>query len=440
MNHRDPQQFVHWFRESSPYIHRFRGQTFVIAFGGEMPADGQMDRLASDLALLNSLGIHLVLVHGAVPQIDRRLAEAGLHTERVGGRRITDAAALPHIMAAVGALRVAIEACLTQSMPDSPMAGARLKVGGGNYVLAQPLGVLDGVDFQHTGKVRRVDAAAIQQRLEEHEIVLLSPLAYSPTGEIFNVSAEELATHSAIALRAAKLIFLMDEVGLCDDQGGMLRQLTVAQAEQRLSAAHRLPSGVLRHVESAVEACKNGVARAHLISRGTDGALLLELFTRDGCGTLISTTPFENLRPARLGDVHGIIELLQPLENEGILVKRSREVLEMQIEHFVVVERDGQTIACAAFFPYPEDGMAELACLAVHVDYRCQGRGDELLQFIVQQARARGLTRLFVLTTQTAHWFLERGFQPAAIDTLPMPRQQLYNYNRRSKVFIKNLD
>ncbi|MEW5790439.1 MAG: amino-acid N-acetyltransferase [Pseudomonadota bacterium] len=436
---KDLHNFVHWFRESSPYIHRFRRQTFVIAFGGEVVTDGHMHRLAHDLALLNSLGINVVLVHGAAGQIDALLAQAGLSSQRVGGRRITELAALPHVKAAVGQVRLEVEAALSQGLANSPMEGARVRISGGNFVLAQPLGVLDGVDFQHTGRVRRVDAPAVQHHLDLDEIVLLSPIGYSPTGEIFNINAEELATEAALALNAAKLIFLTEHSGLPDDAGGILRQLTISETQSYLDRHPALPDDLKQHLHSALRACAGGVPRVHLISRLLDGALLLELFSRDGCGTLISSDPFENIRPATIHDVGGIIELIEPLEAAGVLVKRSRELLEMEIGHFVVVERDGQVIACAALFPYATDGLGELACLAVHPDYRRQGRGDQVLQYIVQKARQQGLRGLFVLTTQTAHWFAERGFQPADINALPMPRQQLYNFQRRSKVFVKPL-
>lgn len=434
-----PEQFVRGFRESSPYIHRFRGQTFVIAFGGDAIADGSIFHLAADIALLNSLGINIVLVHGAGPQIDGALQKLGVESVRVGGRRVTSAAALPAVKAAVGAARLDVEAALSQGVSGSPMAGAGLRVVGGNFLIAQPLGVLDGVDYQHTGRPRRVEAEAIIHHLQADEVVLLSPIGVSPTGEIFNVSAEEVATVAAIALRAAKLVFLMDEEGVPDVKGGIIRQLTVAQAEDVLHHRNDLPPAVRQHLESAVAACRGRVGRAHLVPRHRDGALLLELFTRDGLGTLVSEDPFEHVRPAKLGDVAGIIDLIRPLEDGGILVRRSRERLEMEVDHFVVTERDGKIIGCAALYPYPDEGMAEMACLAVDADYRRQGRAEQLLAWCEHQARSQGLRRIFVLSTQTTHWFRERGFAAGKLEDLPVPRQQLYNLQRRSLVFFRDL-
>ena len=432
--------FVRSFRESSPYIHRFRGQTFVISFGGDAIADDSIRTLAHDIALLNSLGINLVLVHGAGPQIDAAMAERGLQGERIAGRRITTAAAMEAVKGAVGAARLAVEAALSQGQMGSPMAGAGLQVVGGNFLMAQPLGILDGVDFQYTGKVRRVAVEALQRHLAADEVVLLSPIGVSPTGTLFNVRAEEVAVATASALGAAKLIFLMDAEGVSDRQGSLLRQLTAAEAMAMLRESDApCPPSVRQHMESAISACRRGVERVHLISRHVDGALLRELFTREGLGTLISQDPFEHLRRATLADVPGILELIRPLEEGGVLVRRSRERLEMEAEQFIVMERDGKIIACAALYPYPEQGMAEMACLAVEGDYRRQGRGERLLTFCEGLARDHGLQQIFVLTTQTAHWFLERGFHQGTLEELPIPRQQLYNIQRRSQVFFRPL-
>lgn len=435
----NPTHFIHWFRESSPYIHRFRRQTFVIAFGGEVVAQGQMPRLAQDLALLNSLGINVVLVHGAAPQIDAQLQQAGLASQRVAGRRITETRMLPLIEAATGVVRIAVEAALSQGVQHSPMAHARVRVSSGNFVVAQPLGVIDGVDLQHSGRVRRIDTDSIRQHLDLDEVVLLSPLGYSPSGEVFNITAEEVATEAAIALGAAKLIFLMAQPGVPDGQGSILRQLTLAQARECLAAQTQMDGAIRQHLSSAVSACSQGVERVHLISGENDGALLLELFSRDGSGTLVSQDAFENLRQACIDDVGGILELIRPLEDSGVLVKRSRETLEMETDHYTVLERDRQVVACVALHPYADEQIGEIACLVVHPDYRKQGRAAQLLDYVQQRAAAMGLKRLFVLTTQTAHWFVEQGFEPGDIDALPISRQQHYNKQRRSKVFVKSL-
>ncbi len=431
--------FIDGFRLSAPYIHAHRGRTFVIVFGGEAVADPLFSGLVHDIALLHSLGIRLVLVHGARPQIETRLKARGVRLEYVGGLRITGDAALECVKEAVGTVRVEIEALLSMGLANTPMAGARIGASSGNFVTARPLGIRDGIDYCHTGEVRRIDAAAIQRHLDDRRIVLLSALGYSPTGEVFNISAEDVATAAATELQADKLVLITEGPELRDSQRRPLSQLSLTEASALLQSRRRLPEDTTRQLEHAVYACRHGVGRIHLVSRRKDGALLLELFTRDGSGTLITAEIYEGLRQAVIEDVGGILELIKPLEEEGILVKRSRELLEMEIDHFLVTERDGTIIACAALYPGERGHHAELACLAVHPDYRNQGRGDALLEAIEDKAARTGVETLFVLTTRTAHWFRERGFAPGDIGQLPGRKKDLYNYQRKSRVYLKTL-
>jgi amino-acid N-acetyltransferase len=454
---KDTADFVHWFRSAAPYIHGFRGKTFVIAFGGELVADGGFVQLAHDVNLLNSLGVRLVLIHGVRPQVEARLTENGTAIRYVNGLRVTDDAALACVKEAAGTVRVEIEALLSLGLANTPMAGADIRVASGNFVTAQPLGVRDGVDLLHTGEVRKIDAAAIRRRLDQHDIVLLSPIGYSPTGEIFNLSLEDVATQAAIELAADKLIFLIDTEGvpqedpaaqspkgpakphLPDTERTIHNVLTVNEARQVLGNAHELPEDITYYLPCAITACTQGVKRAHFISHHRDGALLSELFTRDGVGTLITPAPLETLRAATIDDVGGILGLLEPLEREGILVRRSRELLEMEIERFLVLESDGIIAGCAALYPFPEEQAAELACLAVSREFRGRGFGDRLLAEAEKHGKRAGFERLFVLTTRTEHWFEERGFIDSSPDHLPKRKQALYNYKRRSKVLQKTL-
>ncbi len=433
------QHFVNWFRAAAPYIHAFGGRTFVIAFGGEVVSEGEFVELAHDVNLLNALDVRVILVHGARPQIEAELQERGASTQYVDGLRVTDADALACVKEAAGSVRVEIEALLSMGLPNSPMAGADIRVASGNFVTAKPLGVRNGVDLQHTGAVRKIDAIAIQRRLDQNEIVLLSPIGYSPTGEVFNLTVEDVATHAAIALKAEKLIFLMDAPGVTDAKGKLVKDLTTQQAAKLVKASRDLPSDIAFFLPCAVRACQSGVTRAHLISRHVDGAILQELFTMSGIGTMISPAPVESMRQASVEDVGGILSLIEPLEEQGVLVRRSRELLEMEIECFSILEHDGIAIGCAALYPFAQDKAGELACVAVHPDYRDAGRGALLLNYVEEAARKKKLKRLFVLTTQTAHWFVEHGFAEAGVDTLPKQKQALYNYQRKSKVFIKKL-
>ncbi len=421
----------------APYIHAFRGKTFVIAFGGEVVADGRFFDLTHDLNLLAALGVKLILVHGTRPQIEAQLEERRRRSRFHRGLRVTDDVALMCAKEASGRLRVEIEALLSMGLPNSPMAGADIRVASGNFITAKPIGVVDGVDFVYTGEVRKVDAAAIQKRLADNELVLVSPLGYSPTGEVFNLSLEDVAASTAIAVQAEKLIFMMDTIGVTGKRGELLRELTVHQAQTRLARGGAGEGDVRLFLPHAVRACQQGVKRVHLISGHIDDGLLLELFTRKGVGTLITPDPIETLRPARLGDIGGILQLIEPLEMDGTLVKRSRSLLEREVNRFIVIEHDGVIVACAALYPFPDEKAGELACLAVRPDFRNQGAGERLMHEIEIRARRTKLKRLFVLTTRAEHWFVERGFMEVGLDELPAPKRALYNFQRRSVVLVK---
>ena len=438
-------EFVQWFRSATPYIHAFGGRTFVIAFGGEVVNEQQFIALSHDLNLLASLEVRLVLVHGARPQIEQRLKRDKLTPIFHNGLRVTDDEAMEAVKEANGAVRVEIEALLSMGIANSPMAGADIRVASGNFVTAKPLGVLDGVDLQHTGEVRKVDAIGIQKRLDDNEMVLLSPLGYSPTGEAFNLSLEDVAVSAAIALDADKLIFLMDSEGVHNLRGELLREMTAEKAKNLLrnvretEQAIHISEDVIYYLPAAVRACEHGVSRTHLISRHIDGAIIQELFTLDGIGTMVTELSLESMRQANIDDVGGILKLIEPLENEGILVRRGRERMETEINHFYVMEHDNRVIGCAALYPFPAEKTAEFACLAIDPAYRGSGRGDKLFYYCAAQAKILGFKSLFCLTTRTEHWFLERGFIEQSIDKLPAEKQQLYNFQRKSKVFSKTL-
>lgn len=437
--------FVHWFRSVAPYIHDFGGRTFVIAFGGEVVSEQQFVALSHDLNLLASLEVRLVLVHGARPQIEQRLARARIVPRYSNGLRVTDDAAMEAVKEANGAIRVEIEALLSMALVNSPMAGANIRVASGNFVTAKPLGVRDGIDLQHTGEVRKIDAAGIRKRLDVGDLVLLSPMGYSATGDTFNLTLEDVAVSVAIALDADKLIFLMDSDGVHNARGELLREMTADKAKNLLrnventEAPRYFSEDAEFYLPAAVRACEQGVDKTHLISRNVDGAIIQELFTHDGIGTMITELPLETLRPADIEDINAILQIIEPLEDEGILVRRGRERIEMEIHDFYLMEHDGRVIGCAALRPYGENAMAELACLAIQPDYRGHGRGERLFHFCEAQALSLGYQAIFCLTTRTEHWFIERGFHEADIGALPVSRRATYNPQRNSKIFVKNL-
>jgi amino-acid N-acetyltransferase len=431
-------QFVAWLREVAPYVHSHRGRTFVIAFEGELIEAGRLTGLVHDLSLLHVMGIRLVLVHGSRPQVQAQLQLKGLQTSFASGMRITDAQALVCVKQAAGGIRLDIEAAFSQGLPNTPMANSKIRVVSGNFVVARPVGILDGVDFQHTGVVRKIDTEAIDRTLRTDALVLMSPLGFSPTGEAFNLKVEDVATQAAIALKADKLILIGQLDGVRDLSGRLHTELPLEQAE-RVLAAGEAPPDCLADLQYLVQACRGGVARAHLIPLTLDGGLLIELFTHSGVGTLVSTENLEALREAVSDDVGGILKLIEPLEADGTLVKRPRELIEREIGQFSVLEHDGFIVGCAALYPFADAGMGELACLTVHADYREAGVGERLMKRVEARARAAGLARLFVLTTRTSHWFLKRGYSMAQVEDLPVQRQRMYNWQRRSQVLIKAL-
>lgn len=432
-------RFVEWVRAAAPYVHAFGGRTFVIGFGGEVAAGERALALAQDCNLLAALGIRLVLVHGTRPQIDAEMARRGLSSRFHHGLRITDAAALECVKAAVGVTRLEVEALLSQGLPNTPMAGAYMRITGGNFVTAKPVGVLDGVDHQFTGAVRKVIAEEIAADLDQENVVLISPLGTSPSGEIFNLSMEEVATHTAVALKAEKLVFLCDAPGVTDERGELVQYLTADEAEPLLRRPERLTEDLGLYLPRCIHAVRNGVNRAHLIDHDIDGGLLLEFFTHAGVGTVIARNALARVRDAGIDDVGAVLALIAPLEADGTLVRRGRELLEMEIGRFSLIDHDGVVIGCAALYPFPEENSAELACLAVNPEYRRSGHGEGLLSHIEARARRAGLQRLFVLTTRTAQWFLERGFKDEGVDALPQQKRGLYNLQRRSKVLVKPL-
>jgi len=435
-------ELVDGFRHSASYVNSHRGKTFVVMLGGEALAQNQFRSIINDIALLHSLGIKIVLVHGARPQIDDALAEKSITPEYYNGVRITEEDAFKVIKQVVGGLQLDITARLSMSLSNTPMQGAQINVVSGNFVIAQPLGVDDGVDYCLSGKVRRIDVQGLKAQLGNNGIVLLGPIAASVTGESFNLTAEEVATQIAVKLKADKMIGFSSQKGILDSCGEVLAELMPNEAQQILNNLHQeshVCLGTKAFLKASIDACRNGVSRCHFVSYLDDGSLLQELFSRDGVGTQIVTESAERLRRAGIGDIGGILDLIRPLEEKGVLVRRSREQLEMEIEQFMLIERDSLVIGCAAFYPFEEDNAGEFACLVVHPEYRDADRGSILLNNIIGQARVRGYSRLFALTTRSIHWFLEHGFEIVEVDELPDKKKQLYNYQRKSKILALEL-
>lgn len=427
-------------RASAPYIRAHRGRTAVVHLPGDAALETGFETLIEDIALLTSLGMRVVLVLGARPQIETALAEAGIEAQLVDGIRVTPAAALTEVKKAIGAHTIDIEAQLSTSLAQTTLGGTPVTTSTGNFVVAKPFGIVDGVDFEHTGEVRRVDTANINAALDRGQVVLVSALGYSPSGEIFNVFSDALASFTATALGADKLVLLHAGPALADRAPDVGRQLSRKQAEQYADRSHgSLEAQDQTLLQAAARACHGGVARTHLVSFASPDAILRELYSRDGAGTLVTAGDYDMIRAAVPEDLTGILALIEPLADAGVLVQRSREAIELDLDYYRVMVRDGLITACAALVPYAESQAAELACVAVHPDYRGQSRAADLLDYAETEARNNGVTKLFALTTRTPHWFIEHGFAKAGRDDLPVQRQALYNDQRNSAVLVKTV-
>jgi amino-acid N-acetyltransferase len=440
--------FVPWFRSVAPYIHMHRGKTFVVGMAGEAIAAGKLQHIAQDLALIQSMGVKIVLVHGFRPQVNEQLKAKGHAARYSHGMRITDEVALDCAQEAAGQLRYEIEAAFSQGLPNTPMAGSTVRVISGNFITARPVGIVDGIDFQHSGMVRKVDVAGFMRTLDLGAMVLVSPFGFSPTGEAFNLTMEEVATSIAIALQADKLIFLSEIPGVRvkplepdGDDNPIDTELPLAAAEQLLASlpGAQQPTDTAFYLQHCVKACKAGVERSHIIPFATDGALLLEIYVHDGIGTMVIDEKLESLREATADDVGGILQLIEPFEKDGTLVKRGRTEIERDVANYTIIEHDGVIFACAALYPYPESKTGEMAALTVSPQSQGQGDGEKILKRVEQRARAMGLESIFVLTTRTMHWFLKRGFVQVDAEWLPEARKRKYNWDRKSMVFVKKM-
>ncbi|WP_130536947.1 amino-acid N-acetyltransferase [Thiomicrorhabdus indica] len=428
--------FIQSLRQSSHYIEQHRGKTFVLYLPGELLDESDaLLQLSQDITLLHNLNINLVLAMGATTQIDQALEQQRHAWQQHLGCRITPTEILPIFQKTIGQVRSQLEAifCATSHQQTQP-----LTIVSGNWVIAQPKGVIDGIDFGHTGILRKVNIAGIQDSLNAKQIVLLTPLAYSLTGEVFNLNTFEQACEIAKQLKADKLMVFEDLQAWLEPLKSTGRQISQWEFEQNAKA---LPESLQPKINQ-LRTIYQDVKRIHILHQNEPSSLLTELFTRDGSGLLIFSDHYHQIRSARHEDISAIIELITPLESKGILVKRSRERLELEIDKFTVIERDHCIIGCAALYEYSDSHnktSGELACLAVHQDYQGQQLGEQLLHAITQKAQSKNLTQLFLLTTQTYHWFIEHGFELKSPEDLPAGKQELYNYQRQSKVLIKPL-
>lgn len=431
-------QFVKLFRRVAPYVHTFKDKTFVVAFGSELIEDGYLNNIVQDLSLLSSLGIRIIIVYGAISQKNKQIKDDFNIIDPYNMQPI-DIDILESIKKISGKIRFDIESSFSQGLPNTPMSNSKIKVISGNFVIAKPKGIIDGIDFQHTGNIRKIDVEAIKTEIEKHSsIVLLPTIGFSPTGDAFVLTLGELATSTAISLEADKLIFLTSSKSM--EINNDLSGIEVAFNDiEKTIVSNSLDAEMINLLRYAARAVEKGIERVHILSYYLDGSILLELFTHYGIGAMIVKNNLDDMRQAKIEDIGSIIRLIEPLETEGILVKRPRNILERDIDKFTVLEHDGMIYGCAALYEFPEEKMAEVACLHVIPELQGKGEGDNLLRHMEKKAKQNGIKQIFVLTTRTAHWFLKRGFKKIEINNLPIQKQKQYNKLRNSSIFIKEI-
>lgn len=418
---------IETFRSAAPYIYAHQGNVFVITIPNSMLNSEQLPALVQDLALMQTLGIKLVLVYAT-----------GLFATKRHKRPVIDDRKLIRLQHKVGELQSRLESLFSTGLVNTPMAGMKLTTISGNFVHAKPTGVVNGVDLQYHGEVRRVDTKSILKQLDNGNIVLLSSIGYSPSGDCFYLDEHDVATTVAASIPSEKLIFLMNDKTLQNSRKQRIKFLTLKSAQSLLTRRKTLSNSAKQYIEFAINACLNRVQRVHLLSTDVPGALLQELYSHDGAGTLITAEQYDDIRPATIEDVGGILSLINPLEEQQVLVERTREQIELEIHNYDVIEHDGFVIACGALHPMKDKHIGEIACLAVHADYQKEGLGNRLLKHLEQKAWTQNLTSVFVLTTKALHWFREHGYRKSSIQELPISKQRTYNYQRNSRVYLKS--
>lgn len=438
--------FIEKFRQASKYINLFNNKIFVIALGGEVFEDEQFESIAYDINLLRSIGIKIIIIHGIRPQIDDLLISNKIKTSLNKNIRITDANSINHVIDINGRIRTKIESILSSSIINSPLFESDIKLSSGNFITARPLGILNGIDMKFTGQVRKVNSESIQAKLNNGEIVIISPLGYSPIGDIFNLSYEQLASAVASSMKAHKLIFYINSNGIINLRGELLTELTTEKATNLIHQIERdsNPNKALNIsyqdfniIKSSLDAIKNKVEKIHLINRHTNGSIIEELFTDKGSGTILTEYPLEKIREAKPNDVNKIFQLIEPLSQNGILVKRASNEIKKDLSSFYVMEHSMDLVGCVALFKYEE--KVEIACFAIDSNFHNQGFGSKLIKFCEKKAKTHDVNEIFILTTQSEHWFIEKGFKVDDKELMPKKRKIIYQLERNSKFLTKKI-
>jgi amino-acid N-acetyltransferase len=433
---------VELIREVFEYIHRFQGKTFVIKIDCSVMDRPFFPLLLRDLVLLHRQGIRIVLVPGATQRIDEILTRYGIKWETVEGVRVSTAEAIPFIKMAAFDASNRLMTQLAANDADGVI---------GNWVKARSLGVRKGVDFQHTGAVERIEVDIVRKVLAEGLVPILPNIGWNAAGTPYNVSSNELACVVGRTLAAEKLFFISDHRGVIGGQyklprrtplseEGVVTHLSVVEA-QKLLDLNPVVDPMLSLVRVACQACQEGVSRVHIVNGEIEGVVLKEIFSSVGCGTMVYANQHENVRAMRRADISEVLRIMRPFIEKEVLVERSEEDLAARLGDYVVYEVDGLIHACGALHRSAEDPQrAEVAAVAVDETYAGFGIGRRIVSFLLERAREQGLRQLYVLTTQTADWFVQFGFREGGVEDLPEARRRQYNRQRNSRVLLLDVE
>jgi amino-acid N-acetyltransferase len=412
------------------YVPRFREKIFVVEIDGDVVASKNFGNILMDLAVLRSLNIKVVLVHGAACQVKKLAAQRGIEISNSDGTGVTDEATL----------QLGIEAAI--AITNDIMQGLTsvdLRAAYANAIIAHPFGIRGGVDYLHTGKVERVDTHSLLLFLNEGIIPIIPPIGFDGEGKTFRVNSDSIAFEVAEALRATKIIYLMSKDGLCVG-GEIVRQLSIAEAEETLKR-RKLNPNLASKLDYGARACRNNIPRVHLLNGLVNEALLSEVFSHEGIGTMIYSNEYQQIRRVFKKDVRGVMGLIRQSVNNEELIRRTRSDILARIDDYWVLEIDRALIGCVALHCFPEEKMAELACLYVNKSSGDQGYGQKLMNFVERLAAEKGMEQIFALSTQAFSFFQQKGGYHE-VPPAQLPKQRLEKYEasaRNSKVLLKSV-
>ena len=420
---------INTIRQTFGYLQKYKNAVFVIKIDGRLYCDPLFPLLIRDVVLLHNLGIKIVLVPGTRVRINEILNSFGIKTCEHKGMRISTEEAIPFIKMATFDVANQVMTMLAENNANAVI---------GNWIRARGMGVIDGVDYQSSGLVDKIDVASIQNVLNNNMIPIFPNIGWSLSGKPYNISSHELALKISVAMKAEKLFFITDFGGISINEAPV-SQLTIKEAKQILAKTPY--DGIDENLELlnlSFDAAKSGVKRVHIVGGHHDGMLLKEIFSNIGQGTMIYSGEFDSIRKLDYSDIPEILRITRPLVEKGVLIERTNKDIEDLIGEFYGYEVDGILHAVAALHAY-DDNSAEICSVAVDSVYSGMGIGKKVVSFLISQAKSQGKSKCFLLTTQTSDWFEELGFVESGLENLPKVKRETYNKNRKSRIMVLNL-